>query len=83
MISLNDLKHKFAVLPVEGLGDCVVIPGEQLDLDWFLMFLEEGYRFEGFRLDGQPVVFVQVKPVGNEIPDRNLGITKTGVCING
>jgi hypothetical protein len=40
MISFDDLKQKFAVLPVEDLGDCIVIPGEQLDLDWILMFLE-------------------------------------------
>ncbi len=45
MISVDDLKRKFAVLPVEALGDCIAIPGEQLDLDWILMFLEEGYRF--------------------------------------
>ena len=63
MISFEDLKQKFAVLPVEGLGECIVIPGEQLDLDWILMFLEEGYRFEGSRLDGHPVVLVQVKPM--------------------
>ena len=52
MMSLKDLKRRFPVFPVEGMGDCVVIPGEQLDLDWFLMFLEEGYRFEGLRIDG-------------------------------
>ncbi len=82
MISLNDLKRKFAVFPVEGLGDCVVIPGEQLDLDWVLMFLEEGYRFEGLRLDGQPAVLVQIKPMGNDVPERNLGVNKKEVCIN-
>ena len=49
MIAFDDLKQKFAVLPVEDLGDCIAIPGEQLDLDWILMFLEEGYRFEGTR----------------------------------
>jgi len=61
MISFEDLKQKFAVLSVENLGDCIAIPGEQLDLDWILMFLEEGYRFEGTRLDGHPVVLVLVK----------------------
>jgi hypothetical protein len=65
---IDDLKQKFAVLPVEDLGDCIAIPGEQLDLDWILMFLEEGYRFEGSRLDGQPFVFVQVKPMVVDSP---------------
>lgn len=78
MSSLEDFKRKFAVSSVEGLGDCVVIPGEQLDLDWILMFLEEGYRFEGLRLDGQPVVLVKVKPAGDDIPDRHLGVAKKG-----
>ena len=61
MTAFNDLKRKFAVLPVDDMGDCIVIPGEQLDLDWILLFLEEGYRFEGTRLDGHPVVLVLVK----------------------
>ena len=61
MISFDDLKQKFAILPVDDLGDCIVIPGEELDLDWILMFLEEGYRFEGSLLDGHPFVFVQIK----------------------
>jgi hypothetical protein len=61
MSSFDDIKHKFPTLPVEDLGDCIVIPGEELDLDWILMFLEEGYRFEGSLLDGHPFVFVQIK----------------------
>ena len=40
MTAFDDLKQKFAVLPVEDLGDCIVIPGEHLDLDWILMFLK-------------------------------------------
>lgn len=63
LISFDDLKRNFAVLAVENLGDCIAIPGEDLDLDWILMFLEEGYRFEGTFLDGFPFVLVQVKPM--------------------
>ncbi len=63
MTAFDDLKQKFAVLPVDDLGDSIVIPGQELDLDWILMFLEEGYRFEGTRLDSRPVVLVQVKPM--------------------
>lgn len=56
----EDLKRQFGVLPCEDMGDCIVIPAEQLDLDWVLLFLEEGYRFEGTRLEGHPVVLVAV-----------------------
>lgn len=52
--------------------DCVAIPGEELDLDWILMFLEEGYRFEGTRLDGRPFVLVQVKPMGIDSPTVSM-----------
>lgn len=76
MISFDDLKQKFAVLPVEDLGDCIAIPGEQLDLDWILMFLEEGYRFEGIHLDGHPFVLVQVKPMVIDSSDRKHGLLK-------
>ena len=78
MISVDDLKRKFAVLPVEDLGDCIAIPGEELDLDWILMFLEEGYRFEGSRLDGHPFVLVQVKPMVIDSPDTKHGDLKKG-----
>ena len=71
MISFDDLKRKFAVLPVDDLGDCIAIPGAELDLDWILMFLEEGYRFEGSRLDGHPFVLVQIKPMVIDSSDRN------------
>jgi hypothetical protein len=67
---IDDLKQKFATLPVDSLGECIAIPGEQLDLDWILMFLEEGYRFEGSRLDGHPVVLVQVTPMVIDSPDK-------------
>ena len=76
MIAFDDLKQKFAVLPVEDLGDCIAIPGEQLDLDWILMFLEEGYRFEGSLLDGYPFVLVQVKPMVIESPDKSMDYSK-------
>jgi hypothetical protein len=78
MISFDDLKRKFPVLPVDELGDCILIPGEQLDLDWILMFLEEGYRFEGSLLDGQPFVLVQVKPMALDNPDRKHGVLEKG-----
>ena len=72
MTAFNDLKQKFAVLPVEDFGDCIVIPGQELDLDWILMFLEEGYRFEGTRLDSRPVVLVQVKPMVIDSPAGSM-----------
>ncbi len=78
MISFDYLKQKFAALPVEGLGDCIAIPGEELDLDWILIFLEEGYRFEGTFLDGQPFVLVQVKPMIIDNPDMKYGARKKG-----
>jgi hypothetical protein len=78
MISFDDLKQKFAVLPVENLGDCIAIPGEELDLDWILMFLEEGYRFEGSFLDGYPFVLVQVKPLVIDSPYTKYGVVKKG-----
>jgi len=83
MTAFDDLKQKFAVLPVEDLGDCIVIPGEHLDLDWILMFLEEGYRFEGTRLDGHPVVLVLVKPLVIDSPEWKNGVLKKGARING
>ena len=78
MTVFDDLKQKFGVLPVEDLGDCIAIPGEQLDLDWILMFLEEGYRFEGSILDGQPVVLVQVKPLLIESPAGPIEVSRRG-----
>ncbi len=56
-------------------GDCLVIPGEELDLDWVLLFLEEGYRFEGTRLDGYPVILVQLKPLEIDV-SRSKGKRK-------
>ena len=79
MISFDDLKQKFAILPVEDLGDCIAIPGEQLDLDWILMFLEEGYRFEGSLVDGYPFVLVQVKPMVIESPAISMEYSKGGL----
>jgi hypothetical protein len=76
MIAFADLKREFAVLPVKDLGDCIAIPGEQFDLDGILMFLEEGYRFEGSRLDRYPVVLVQAKPLVIDSPDSKHGILK-------
>jgi hypothetical protein len=70
-------------LSVEDLGDCIAIPGEQLDLDWILMFLEEGYRFEGSRLDGHPVVLVQVTPMVIGSPDKTHVATKKGASTSG
>ena len=61
MTIVGDLRERFRVSYVKGLGDCLIIPGEQLDLDWILLFLEQGYRFEGTRLDGVPTVLVQIK----------------------
>jgi hypothetical protein len=83
MIEFDDLKRKFAVLPVDDLGDCIVIPGEALDLDWILMFLEEGYRFEGSLLDGIPCVLVQVKPMVIDSPVKKNIVLKKGLLING
>jgi hypothetical protein len=76
LISFDDLKQKFAVLPVENLGNCIAIPGEELDLDWILMFLEEGYRFEGSFLDGYPFILVQVNPVVVDSPVGTHGAPK-------
>lgn len=60
-VTFEDLRKRFEVMMFSGLGNCIIIPGELLDLDWILMFLEEGYRFEGTRLDGYPVVLVKVQ----------------------
>lgn len=78
MIAFEDLKQNFAVLSVEDLGDCIVIPGEQLDLDWILMFLEEGYRFEGIHLDGHPTILVQIKTMVIDSLDRKKKDLKKG-----
>jgi hypothetical protein len=72
MTVFDDLKEKFFVLPVDDLGDCIAIPGEELDLDWILMFLEEGYRFEGCLIDGYPFVLVQIKPIVIDRPTETL-----------
>lgn len=61
---IAELQEKFAVLPTADLGDCIVIPGEELDLDWILSFFELGYRFEGAFIDGRPVLLVQLKLQG-------------------
>jgi hypothetical protein len=58
---MEELKEKFHVTRVEDLGDCLVIPGDELDLDWLLSFFELGHRFEGTFLDGNPTVLVQLK----------------------
>jgi hypothetical protein len=79
MSEIEDLKQMFAVLTVDDLGDCIAIPGEQLDLDWILMFLEEGYRFEGSRLDGHPVVLVQVTPMIIDSSDKTHRVPKRGL----
>jgi hypothetical protein len=78
MTAFDDLKQKFVILPVDGLGDCIAIPGEQLDLDWILMFLEEGYRFEGCLVDGYPFVLVQVNPIVIDNPAGGIECSRRG-----
>ncbi len=73
---INKLKQQFSTVALKDLGVCIVIPGEFLDLDWILVFLEEGYRFEGTRLDGKPVVLVQIKPLLNETSKRKGAVTE-------
>jgi hypothetical protein len=79
MTVFDDLKEKFLVLPVDDLGDCFAIPGEKLDLDWILMFLEEGYRFEGCLIDGYPFVLVQVKPIVIDRPTETIEHSRRGL----
>ncbi|MCW4018023.1 MAG: hypothetical protein NWF00_05005 [Candidatus Bathyarchaeota archaeon] len=86
MTTVKDLVQRFAVFPVvEGSvlsGDCIIIPGEELNLDWIPMFLEEGYRFEGTRIDGYPVVLVQVSPMPVKRSPLKTGHTTKGGPVN-
>ncbi|HSV49298.1 MAG TPA: hypothetical protein VLH35_03200 [Candidatus Acidoferrales bacterium] len=76
MTIIDELKQQFLTISLDDWGVCVVIPGEALDLDWVLVLLEEGYRFEGTRLDGKPVVLVQVKPLFIEKSKRKGTVTE-------
>jgi hypothetical protein len=43
----------------------MIIPRDELDLDWFLSFSELGHRFQGTFLDGHPAVLVQLKTINS------------------
>jgi hypothetical protein len=61
-VSIEKLKDKFAVLPVKGLGDCVLIPAEEFDLAWEFELTDIGIYWEKTHLDNFPFVLVQVDP---------------------
>lgn len=58
---IEALKDRFGVSSIAGLGICIVIHGEELDLDWILEFFEQKHRFEGTFLDGHPVLLVRLE----------------------
>ena len=58
---ISELRERFGVSSIAGLGVCIVIHGEELDLDWILAFFEQKHRFEGTFLDGHPVLLVQLE----------------------
>lgn len=60
-VSVKDLKQKYSVLPVDGLGDCVIVPGEEFDPDWEVYLGDQGYNCVNDTLDGHPVTFIQLK----------------------
>lgn len=60
-VSVEELKAKYAVLPVDDLGDCIVIPGEEFNPDWEVYLVDQGYNCINDTLDGHPVTFVQLE----------------------
>jgi hypothetical protein len=71
---IGELKARFGTTHVEDLGDCIVIPGDELDLDWLLELFELGHRFEGTFLDSHPVIIVKLdiiaSPSANDAPQK-------------
>jgi hypothetical protein len=62
-VSLGLLKERFAVLPVFGMGDCVVIPGEEFTAGWAMCLHSLGLSYKLDLLDDHPVFFV---PLGTD-----------------
>lgn len=64
MITVEELKAKFAVRDVAPYGSCIVIPGDQFDPDWEYFLGEEGYKCHMSDIDGKPVTLVKLKSAG-------------------
>lgn len=61
MVSVDELKQKYAVMKVPPYGDCIIIPGEEFDPDWDVFLGDQGYNCYETILDEHPVTLVQLK----------------------
>jgi transposase len=61
MITVEDLKLKFAVRDVAPHGQCIVVPGAEFDPDWEVFLSDQGYKCFMTDLDGKPVTLVKLK----------------------
>jgi len=61
MITVEELKAKFAVCDVEPYGSCIVIPGAEFDPDWEVFLGDQGYKCFFVDLDRKPVTLVRLK----------------------
>jgi len=61
MVTVDDLKAKFAVLDVPPHGDCVIVPGHEFNPDWEVELEDQGYKCFNTDLDGHPVMLVRLK----------------------
>jgi hypothetical protein len=63
MITVEELKSKFAVRDVALYGKCIVVPGDEFDSDWEAELDEQGYSIieTDFGDPAKPVTLVKLK----------------------
>jgi len=73
MITVEELKAKFAVRDVAPYGSCIVVPGAEFDPDWEVFLGDQGYKCFFIDLNQKPVTLVKLpKDVGKSAGEKEV-----------
>jgi hypothetical protein len=64
MMPISEVIEIFVSLlpaPIDGLGDCIIIPAAEFDLTWKTALPRQGYACHNSTLDGHPVILIPLK----------------------
>jgi len=60
MVSLEELKQKFAVRNVAPYGECIMVPGDEFDPDWEAVLGDQGYNCIETDIGGKRLMLVKL-----------------------
>ena len=73
MITVEELKAKFAVRDVAPYGSCIVVPGAEFDPDWEVFLGDQGCKCFFIDFDRKPVTLVKLpKDVGKSEDEKEV-----------